>query len=179
MEDTHHHNTQKMRLLGAMLNSSALLEANAADTMNTLNQLIAERTQILTRILAPRQELTIKQARNLDYDNTRFNHLDLEIEKLRKRRAGLLEQVTNIETTFRSNIVNAPFIEVDSVAGARHMTGLYDGLMWEGTLCINQNLDIHLRDAILANSIGLPYRLFNWQNGVLVFLPPQQQQLQQ
>lgn len=129
--------------------------------MNALNQLIARRTQILTRITLPRQHVTTEQLNDLDLDNTHLNNLEIRIAKLRKVRTEQLQEAAMIKTKFRNKIADAPFIEVNNVDGAIYMTRLYMRI-WNGTICINTNLCPELKHQIATNSVGIRRRLFDW-----------------
>ncbi|KAL1830455.1 hypothetical protein ACET3Z_000106 [Daucus carota] len=161
MEDGQDYNDNLMGMLITMLECRRLRQMETEADLERLQEMVAERTNVLNQLRQPRNQLTREQSDQLDVDNTRFTLLKIRINVLRSQIRAGTESVERIETMFRSSICDSAMIEVNDEISATYVSYLYDTDLWAGTVSIcTTTVPDDVRQQILVQIEGIPRMFF-------------------
>ncbi|KAK1370318.1 hypothetical protein POM88_036410 [Heracleum sosnowskyi] len=79
-----------------------------------------------------------------------------------------------IEGLFLCHLVTAKILQVNDIESARYTKWLHDHIGWTGTACFSVHLDDDLKNDIVKELDGVPYRTFSKIFGAAIFHTPTQ-----
>ncbi|KAK1361877.1 hypothetical protein POM88_046351 [Heracleum sosnowskyi] len=143
-----------------MPNCTTRAQANANDNLVKFKDLLAQRKQLFTEITQPRDELKLLLCDQYDLNGWQFSRIYKRIYELRRLITAQSHSHAWLDTIFRNNLADPPFLEINNVESAIKATCLYDMGLWDGSLCISTTLDPGLQDEMARSAVGLSIRFF-------------------